>query len=186
MKRSWLVAAIFLCCIVAGGVYVRQHIETLGDRRAIADRLRELGANVQKNPNDAQALDELKAVLNGKWSFARTYACTVLKNLGPKAEPLTVDLIGALNCGDMFVEREAARALGTVAVGDPRPVPALIRKLSEDDRDVAWFSAEALGNIGVPAIPAIPALENAAMSKWDSMAYHAKEALRKLKALHPN
>lgn len=185
MKPSRLLLVVLAFCVIAGGVYVRQRIETPGDRRAIAARLRELGDRVEKNPNDTHALDEIRTILNGHWSFARTYACTVLRELGTKAKPLTTDLVAALDCGDRFVEREAARALGTVAVGDPQPVPALIRKLSEDGRDSAWFSAEALGNIGTPALPAIPALEKAAMSKWDSMATSAKKALDTLNALKP-
>ena len=186
MKQlSLIIGLLFVSSLVAGAVYVRQHIETPGDRRAIAARLRDLGHRYESNPQDVAAHDEIRAVLNGKWGFAQTYACGVIRELGTKGSAFIPDLIRALNCGDQFTEREAARALGTAAVGDPQPVPALIQKLSEERRDVGWFSAEALGNIGAPAISAIPALKAAASSRSPTMVTKAKSALKKLESVSP-
>jgi HEAT repeat protein len=181
MRKSCLVSVLAVFGLFAAAiVFLRMQIELPSDREAIADHLQELGAQVRRNPTDRRALDELKEILNRGSSFARTYACGVLRDLGPLATSAIPDLIRALNCGDGYVEREAALALGTVAVGDARPVPALIEKLKQEDDDAAWFSADALGNIGEPALPAIPALERALNSKWDLMASSARHALEKL------
>jgi HEAT repeat protein len=93
------------------------------------------------------------------------------------------DLIKAINCGDPFREREAPLALAAIGPAAAPAVPALIGKLKEEDYDAAWFSADALGQIGEPALVAIPALEIAAQSKWEPMARHAKAALKKLRKL---
>jgi hypothetical protein len=79
------------------------------------------------------------------------------------------------------VEREAALALGEVAIGRADAVGPLIEKLRDVEDDAAWFSAEALGKIGVPSSPAISALEKASRSPNDIMADNAARALKDLK-----
>jgi HEAT repeat protein len=155
-RRVWLVVLVPI--VLIGLVLVRQRIETQGDRSRITLRLQELKSTFASDPTDSRALAEITGVLSGNWSFARTKACTVLRELGPPASAAIPDLITALNCGDGFVEREAARALGSVARNDPRPVPALVEKLQYFERDSGWFAAEALGDIGKPATSAIPEL----------------------------
>ncbi|MBX7071704.1 MAG: HEAT repeat domain-containing protein [Pirellulales bacterium] len=181
MSRRTLLTLILAA--IVGGVILRQCVETRGDRERVAQRLQKLSAEFENNPTNTAPLDEITDVIHGRWSFARTYACTELRRLGQRANVAVPDLISALDCGDRFVEREAARALQTVAIGDPRPVAALTRKLAVDSRDAAWFSAEALGNIGAPALVAIPALEAASQSPWECMSYSAREALEKLRRL---
>ena len=127
-------------------------------------------------------MNELVRYLNGTWSFARTCACVAIGDLGPSARGAIPDLIRALNCGNGYVEREAAIALGKVAIGIPDAVQPLMSRLSENS-EVAYFSAEALGKIGRPAFIAIPALEKAAESQNESMRYLATNALISLKKL---
>jgi len=182
MRVPYIVLTLVVGALVTVGIFMSRQTETVGDRKAISAHLRSLGEAFQADPTDSRPLDKIRTVLNGEWSFARTYACGVLSELGGLARPAVPDLVRALNCGDGPVEREAARALGDVAIGDPRPVPALMAKLSNEEDDVAWFSAEALGKIGSPAIQAIPALEKASASPNASMRHAAEDALRRLNA----
>jgi HEAT repeat protein len=172
--------------IVALAIIVRQHMETVGDRKAVAAHLRGLRDTVRNDDGDGKALDEIISTLNGDWSFARSYACGVLGELGPRARRAVPDLIRALDSGDKVVEGAAAIALGDVAIGMQEPVPALVRKLSSD-WDSSSFSAESLGKIGKPALSAIPALEKAAhappRSSIDTLPSVARRALEKLKRL---
>jgi len=182
-RRRWIIATGVLCVLLALAVFVRRHVQTQGDRDRVVAYLRALKADVELHPEKSQSLDKIRAILNGRWGFDRMYACGVLGELGPKARPAIPDLIAALNCGDGVVERESARAIGEIALGDPRPVEALIREVKLARGDVSWFSAEALGNIGEPALSAIPVLEKAALSTDDNMVYSAQEALKKLREL---
>jgi HEAT repeat protein len=181
LKRA--IACFVVLFIVAAAIVFWMDLETVADRERVALHLQDLARRIENDPTDSGALDEIREILNGNWSFARTYACTTLVKLGPKATAATPDLIQALNSGDPFVEREAARALGTVAVGRPEAVGPLIEKLVYDDDDVGWFAARSLGDIGMPARRAIPFLERAAESANRLMADEAKDALGKLTAL---
>jgi HEAT repeat protein len=183
MKRFGIGLGVLLAVLVIGIMFVREKFETQGDRTRITLRLHELRATFEADPEDERPLKEIVSVLRGDWSFARTGACVALGDLGPIAAAAIPDLIDALDSGDGYVEREAARALLTVAQNDPRPVPALTRKLQSAYDDAAWFSAEALGNIGRPAVSAIPALEIAAMSRDPALAESASAALAKLRPL---
>jgi HEAT repeat protein len=182
-QSKTIVSLLIALGLVTTYCFIRQHVETSGDRKAVASRLRALADNVRRNPNDTRSLQKIVAVLNGKWSFARTYACGVLGELGPLAQPAVPDLIRALDSGDRYVEREAARALGEVAIGMHEPVEPLRQKLVCEDIDVGYFSAEALGKIGEPALVALPDLERAAQSRHKSMSYDATEAVDRLRKL---
>ena len=156
---------------------------TATERRAVAAHLRDLADTYRKDPKNKKPLNDIIDVLHGNWSFAATYACGVLRDLGPLAAPAVPDLIKALNCGDPVVEREAPLALAAIGPAAAPAVPVLIAKLKYDYRDSAWFCADALGEIGEPALVAIPALEIAAQSKWELMADSAIAALEKLRKL---
>jgi HEAT repeat protein len=181
--RKWLIWISIIAFVVVLGITVRMNIETRGDRIAVAEKLQSLKKEFLANPSNLAPLNEMVSYLNGNWSFARTYAVCTIGEIGPLAQPVVKDLIAALNCGDLFVEREAARSLGEVAVGMSEPVPYLIDKMQRPYRDSAWFSAQALGEIGEPALVAIPALEEASHSHVEVMAYRAEEALKKLKKI---
>src|SRR6476660_8581872 len=68
---AWVVLAV---AVVGGIVFIRCHIELQSDRDRIAARCREWSNRLKRDANDKDALNHLVAVLNGKWSFAATYA----------------------------------------------------------------------------------------------------------------
>ena len=153
-------------------------------RKQAAAELRMFASQFRADSTEVAPLNAIIEVLeNGCYSFDRTYACGVLRELGPDAKPAIPALIKALNCGDIYVEREAPRALGAMGKTAAEAVPELVNNLRKTNRDAGWFSATALGDIGAPALTAIPELEIASQSSAGSMVESAQKALDKLRAL---
>lgn len=185
--RSYSVPAIQISCWLLIAVCFLM-IAGCGDsrsrRRNAAFELRNLADDFRANPADLTKLDAIIDVLeHGRHTFDRVYACGELQRLGAIAKPAVPALIRALDCGDLCVEREAPRALGSMGESARDAVPALIANLRKSDRDAGWFSADALGDIGAPALVAIPELEVAAASDSKLMADCANLALSRLKGL---
>jgi len=170
-----LVALVF--CPISGCIF-----ETQGDRTAIVTELNELQTRIEADETDREAMNRIVAILNSDWSFARTNACVTLGNLGARAKPAVSDLTNALDCGDGYVEREAALAFGKIGPAAVDAVPAIAVKLSQRKFNTAIFCAEALGNIGEPSEEAIASLELASSSDNKELADAAKDALKRLKA----
>ena len=158
--------------------------DSISRRKSAAEDLRQRAAEFRSNTEDLAPLHSIIDVLeNAKYSFDRTYACGVLRELGPLAEPAVPALINALDCGDLYVEREAPRSLGAMRGKARDAVPALIKNLRKTNRDAGWFSAVALGDIGAPALIAIPDLEIAAECDSDLMVESANKALSQLREI---
>jgi HEAT repeat protein len=153
------------------------------NKKRTSEHLGDLVLRARANPDDPVPLREMVAALNGKWTFGRAAACRALLELGPQAQSATPDLMRALDSHDFFVSREAARALGAVSQGLPDAVGPLTEKLTLTHLDVSGFAAEALGNIGEPAVVAIPKLEVAAGSQSEQLSTAARQALAKLRAI---
>jgi len=174
---GWVAFAILFVLVAGCG-------DSRSRRKSAAAELRHFATEFRAHPNNLDLLDKIIDVLeSGTYSFDRTYACGELQNLGPLAKPAVPALIRALNCGDFYVEREAPLALAAMGKEARDAVPALIANLKKTDRDAGWFSAQALGDIGEPALTAIPDLEIAAVSDCQLMAESAAAALKRLKEL---
>ncbi len=65
------------------------------------------------------------------------YAATAIGELGPRGRIAVPNLVRALNCGNDLVEREAAIAIGKVAIGMPEAVEPLRRKIEYPKNDAA-------------------------------------------------
>ena len=156
--------------------------ETRASRQAALARLQELRRKVESDPADPSALNKIVDTLRkGSTSFERTRAAVTLGELGALAEPAVPALADALNCRDEFVEREAARALGKIGPKAKLATPELASILEEKEgRDVSWFSAEALGEIGGLSPTEMNKLERASRSDDESLAMYASRALRQL------
>jgi HEAT repeat protein len=175
-----LIGLVLLAIPSCGG---SNDAESPDSRKRLARHLADLVQRALAKPDDPAPLGEIVAVLKGKSTFGRSAACRALLELGPQARSATPELIRALNSRDYFVMREAARALGTVSRGMPDAVGPLTEKLALTHLDVSAFAAEALGNIGEPAVVSIPTLEVAADDKSDQLSNAARDALLKLRAI---
>jgi HEAT repeat protein len=175
--QRWFVISV-LCLTFAGCG------DSISRRESAAATMRGFTAKFRSNPDDVTPLNSIIDVLeHGKYGFDRAYACGELRELGPLAKPAIPALISALNCGDLYVEREAPRSLGAMREQARDAVPALIANLSKTNCDAGWFSAEALGDIGEPALIAIPDLQTAASSDCDLMVESANKALTRLRKI---
>jgi HEAT repeat protein len=130
------------------------------------EKLREASASLAKNPADKAALSLLLDQLHDRRGIYRVNAAAVLGetaqqvggSISAKAVPALSEL---LDQGDEFDKRAAASALAKFGPHAKDAWPTLRKNLFPVDRDVAWHSADALGNIGEPAAAAVPDLMKA-------------------------
>lgn len=179
-SNSWLCLIIVFLTTGCG--------ESVSDRKAIAEHLERMMITVKSEPTSEQgraALSELIDILNGDWSFARTYACNMFVELGPLAGPAVPDLMRAAMCGDGFVEQEAVHALASVG---PAAAPAvelfieIIQSIPDgyDPGLKSKYAFEGVSTIGESGRKAIPVLEDVLRSSSEKQVRLAREALKTL------
>ena len=128
--------------------------------------LRVEAEKLRQNPQDKQALSVLLKQLSHRHRMYRINAAAVLGEaaegrddvsaaIAPEAVPALAKL---LDQGNEFDQRAASNALSRFGKPALPALPVLRRRLTPSDRDVAWFSAEAIRNIGSPAAEALPEL----------------------------
>ena len=146
---------LFMKCAVSDGA-IEANIKEL---RAAAENLRQ-------NPQDKQSLSVLVRQLSHRNRVYRSNAAAVLGEVAPDAgaaiAPEAVPgLAKLLEEGDNYNQRAAASALARFGKYALPALPVLRKRLTPSDRDVAWFSADAIRNIGSPAADAVPELTQA-------------------------
>jgi HEAT repeat protein len=134
-----------------------------GSVEANLDELRSAAENLRKNPQDKQSLSVLVKQLTHRNRLYRSNAAAVLgeaaPNVGAAIAPEAVPALAKLLAeGDIFNQRAAASALRRFGEHARPALPVLRKRLTPSDSDVAWYSAEAIGNIGSPAAEAVPDL----------------------------
>src|SRR5215203_2673571 len=130
------------------------------------NQLREASAKLAKNPKDKAALKLLLDQLNDRRGLYRVNAAAVLGEIAMRVGgPISAEAVPALSSlldrGDDYDKRAAASALAKFGPHARDAWPTLRKNILPADRDVAWYSAEALGNIGEPAAAAVPDLMKA-------------------------
>ncbi len=119
-------------------------------------------------PALTKALEKPFPVKNSKWQFnPHGFVAWALGRIGPDAKDAVPQLAKALHGEDLWARRPAAWALARIGADSQAAIPELIRALGYSSGG-AWsaiynaqfHAAEALANIGEPAVPAlIEALE---------------------------
>lgn len=130
------------------------------------NQLREASAKLEKNPGDRAALAVLVNQLSDRRGIYRVNAAAVLGETAKSVHgSISAEAVPALSSlldrGDDYDKRAAASALAKFGPHAKDAWPILRKNLFPADRDVAWYSAEALGNIGEPAAAALPDLVRA-------------------------
>jgi len=152
-------------------------------RERLSRELSSLRQQINTKSDNSEAVEIFSQSLNSAYEFERVRACTLIKEIDFETRDSFLDqLISCLDSGIPAVEREAARAIGSIG---PRAWPAtdfLTRKLKNSQSDVSWFAAEALGKIGNRASSALPELEQAAACNNSNLRYFAKRAIDNIEA----
>lgn len=131
--------------------------------------LRVAAENLRENPQDKESLALLVNQLSHRNRLFRSNAAAVLGEtvagadhlsaaLAPEAVPALAKL---LDKTDQFDQRAGAAALRQFGAHALPAVAVLRKRLTPSDHDVAWFSADAIRNIGSPAAEALPELTRA-------------------------
>lgn len=149
---------LFMMCAVSDSA-VESNIAEL---RVTAEKLRQ-------NPQDKESLALLVNQLSHRNRLFRSNAAAVLGEavegadyvsavIAPEAVPALAKL---LDKTDQFDQRAGAAALTRFGPQALPALPVLRKRLTPSDHDVAWFSADAIRNIGSPAAEALPELTGA-------------------------
>jgi hypothetical protein len=173
-----------LVILFIGTMSCMSNMDTQAKRDAVARELTAAKEDVLNKRDPVNAMARLRKGASSEYAFETMYAMTAIGDLGPKGVEAMPELLAGLESSDPYVAREAAFAVGRIGLAGsnacPNLVPALIEKVRRPGSDVAWFSAESLGELGPDALPALPALEEASRSSDATLRDSAKKALKKL------
>ena len=125
--------------------------------------LRQAKEKLLKDPKDKDALSLLLNQLQDGRGIYRANAAAVLGELGDVlSASVGAEAVPALSRllerDDATDQSAAARALARYGPHVKPALPILRKRLFPSDRDVAWFSARAIGNVGSEAAEAVPDL----------------------------
>lgn len=106
--------------------------------------------------------DSLVAALDDKSSFVRANVAAALQQMPDQADyadQVVPVLAGLLESDEPDLKRMVATNLISVETDAARPLmPQLIASLDDEDRDVVYYCAQVLGNMGPDAAVALPKL----------------------------
>lgn len=137
------------------------------------EQLRAAKTKLLRNPQDKEALSFILNQLNDRRGIYRANAAAVLEQVGEQvgasiSGEAVPALSNLLNKGEDYDKRAAAGALRSFGPYAALALPALRKSLIPSNRDVAWFSASAIGNIGSGAVEAVPDLLDAIKKNVDA------------------
>ena len=151
-----ILGILILLCLLAVGLAIYTQYETWPQ---IAERLNFHRKNIETGNDVDSAYDALRVELESGSDFGRMYAATVFGDLGPEASRAVPWLTQSLNDRDPVVRRESALALSNIGPASEPAMDELMKTIRRSNSDAAWFAADAMGNIGSPAIPHLPGLK---------------------------
>jgi len=158
--RRVVANSIIVTCLTLSvmGCYVsEQAIEANIEQLKVAE------AKLLQNPNDKETLSFVLNQLSDRRGIYRVNAAATLEHIGKPvgasiASQAVPALSSLLDTGEDYDKRAAAGALRSFGPFAKPALPALRKSLTPVSRDVAGFSAEAIGNIGAGAAEAVPDL----------------------------
>ncbi len=123
-------------------------------------------------------IDDLSGALSDSDEVVRGLAAVALRNAGAAAGPARDALVARLRDDGDGVRMMAAQAIGRLR--DPETIDALIAAARAPDQNVHVLRsvADALGDIGPPAVRALPALRE--MTKIPRATWNANLAIKKI------
>ena len=151
-----ILGALILLAGIAVGLAIYTQYETWPQ---IAERLNIHRKNIEAGIDVDAAYDALRIELESGSDFGRMYAATIFRDIGPDAARAVPWLSKSLNDPIPVVRRESALALSNIGPASEPAMDELMKTIRNSDSDAAWFAAEAMGNIGSPAIAHLPELK---------------------------
>ncbi len=154
-----------IIALLTGGCRVRPEVE------ATLTQMRQYEKTLEANPEDDATMQRLIAFTQESDPGIRENALAFLGRLSQRDERLAKAsvpfLAAALKDKEQGIRRTAASGLALAGPSASPARDALIGALSEGNVDVAWFAAEALGNLKAEGRPAVPALIEALTKRRD-------------------
>ncbi len=152
----------YICFVYGVGGFRSRTRSERQDLRVAADKLRQ-------NPWDTDSLLVLLKQLTHRDRMYRVNAAAVLGEaaegkddvaaaIAPHAVPALAKMLAE---GNEYDQRAAAKALTRFRQRAWPALQALRKRLTPSDLDVAWYSADAIRNIGIHAAEAVPELTRA-------------------------
>lgn len=135
-------------------------LDTAANRRRVSLEVHRLVESSKVNPGDRSIAVSLLIRARSEYSFEATVATVGLGEIGDAANPIIENIAELMDSHDPYVRREAAIALANLGKRSTPVLDKLIRHVSKKPSgDESWFAAEAIGEIGEPAIEYIPLLK---------------------------
>ncbi len=173
---------LLISTLLLGGWVTLMHTDNPIRREMIAKEMREMVTQIRNNPEDQQLVERVRAAIRSDYYFESLSGINTVKRLGPLGAFAVDDLISVLHQEDQTNRRDVMLALSAIGPAAAPAIPELTEALRTDTgKDVAWFAAQALGNIGITDESVMNALDEATHSKDHILAEEATKALRQLR-----
>lgn len=160
--------------------------DTPTHRTLVAEDIREIVEAVQQDPSSRRFSKQLIERAHSSYEFEAAYATSAVGNIGDAASPFILDLAALMRSDSPVIRREAALSLAKLGPRSEPALPLLKKRIAMGHTDdTTWFAAEAIGNIGKPAVHCLPLLYDrlgAGPSQFDDSLYYAIEKLEEIKA----
>jgi hypothetical protein len=159
-KRFAVVAVFGLAAITLWFGWTRV-LDTSANRRRVSGEVRTLVQSAKANPGDTTIANNLLRRARSGYSFEATIATVGLGEIGDAAIPVIGEIADLMDSPDPYVRREAAITLSNLGKRSTPVLEKLVRQVSKrPSDDESWFAAEAIAEIGKPAIEHIPLLKS--------------------------
>jgi len=159
-KRNIVVVVCGLVALVIWFGWTRI-LDTASNRRRVSSEVRSLVQQANLNPQTNEIAIELLRRARSKYSFEATAATVGLGEIGDSAIPVIDELATLMDSSNPYVRREAANSLSKLGKRSTPVLEKLVRQVSKQPSDdESWFAADAIGEIGKPAIEYIPLLKS--------------------------
>ncbi|TVM02154.1 MAG: hypothetical protein CV087_09940 [Candidatus Brocadia sp. WS118] len=171
---SLLVVTMLLWMCVSYHREKNRRENAVSNAQLLANKIK-LGVDVEQSRN------QLIEIVDGKDAFAAVSAIMALGEIKDNSNETLDCILRAIRRKEVFaLDREAARALSKIKPERADIIDELIHQLDNEPRDVSWFSAEALGEIGTAAKKALPKLNEKLSSNDHLLKKSCEMAIQKI------
>ncbi len=160
-RKVWaILLVVILVPSVLGWIWATK-LDTPMHRRIVHREIQSIIQKAKLHPDDATFCHELLRRAQSVYSFEASTAASALGRIGDAAIPVMKDIAKLMRSKNPYVRSEAAIALSNLGPRSAVVLDELVEQVKKVPSDeVSWFAAEALGEIGAPAVKYAPLLES--------------------------